>query len=114
MASSARAQAAGSGAKFLVDAYCGSGLFALSCAPAFARVAGIELSESSIKFATANAAAASKAYRLPIILPFAMLIPLSTAPIASKPYPLFARLLFQLQQLRFEVEDRFFKRQWEQ
>jgi tRNA/tmRNA/rRNA uracil-C5-methylase (TrmA/RlmC/RlmD family) len=52
-----REQAAASGAKFLVDAYCGSGLFALSCAPAFERVAGIELSASSIKFATENAAA---------------------------------------------------------
>jgi len=52
-----REQAAGSGAKFLVDAYCGSGLFALSCAPAFERVAGIELSVTSVKFATENAAA---------------------------------------------------------
>jgi 23S rRNA (uracil1939-C5)-methyltransferase/tRNA (uracil-5-)-methyltransferase len=52
-----RAQAAGSGAKFLVDAYCGSGLFALSAAPAFTKVAGIELSDTSIKFATENAAA---------------------------------------------------------
>jgi len=52
-----REQAAGSGARCLVDAYCGSGLFALSCAPAFARVAGIELSETSIRFATENAAA---------------------------------------------------------
>jgi tRNA/tmRNA/rRNA uracil-C5-methylase (TrmA/RlmC/RlmD family) len=52
-----REQAAGSGAKFLVDAYCGSGLFALSCAPAFEKVAGIELSATSIKFATENAAA---------------------------------------------------------
>ena len=52
-----RTQAAGSGARFLVDAYCGSGLFALSCAPAFERVAGIELSATSIKFATENAAA---------------------------------------------------------
>jgi 23S rRNA (uracil1939-C5)-methyltransferase/tRNA (uracil-5-)-methyltransferase len=52
-----RARAAASGARFLVDAYCGSGLFALSCAPAFARVAGIEVSESSIRFATENAAA---------------------------------------------------------
>ena len=50
-------QAAGSGAKFLVDAYCGSGLFALSCAPAFERVAGVELSETSVKFAMENAAA---------------------------------------------------------
>ena len=53
----ARDQAAASGAKFLVDAYCGSGLFALSCAPAFARVAGVELSATSVKFATENAAA---------------------------------------------------------
>jgi 23S rRNA (uracil1939-C5)-methyltransferase/tRNA (uracil-5-)-methyltransferase len=53
----ARDQAAGSGAKYLVDAYCGSGLFALTCAPAFARVAGVELSATSVKFATENAAA---------------------------------------------------------
>jgi tRNA/tmRNA/rRNA uracil-C5-methylase (TrmA/RlmC/RlmD family) len=52
-----RAQAAASGARFLVDAYCGSGLFALSAASAFERVAGIELSESSVRFARANAAA---------------------------------------------------------
>lgn len=52
-----REQAAGSGAKFLVDAYCGSGLFALSCAPAFERVMGIELSATSVKFATENASA---------------------------------------------------------
>jgi 23S rRNA (uracil1939-C5)-methyltransferase/tRNA (uracil-5-)-methyltransferase len=52
-----RAQAAGSGAQYLVDAYCGSGLFALSCAPAFAQVTGIEISETSVKFATENAAA---------------------------------------------------------
>ncbi|MBI2518011.1 MAG: class I SAM-dependent RNA methyltransferase [Opitutae bacterium] len=52
-----REQAAASGARHLVDAYCGSGLFALSCAPAFARVAGIEISETSIKFARENAAA---------------------------------------------------------
>lgn len=52
-----REQAAGSGAKFLVDAYCGSGLFALSCAPAFTRVTGVELSETSVKFATGNATA---------------------------------------------------------
>ena len=52
-----REQAAGSGARFLVDAYCGSGLFALTAAPAFERVAGIELSASSVKFATENAQA---------------------------------------------------------
>ena len=52
-----RAQAAASGARFLVDAYCGSGLFALSAATAFEQVAGIEISESSIVFARQNAAA---------------------------------------------------------
>ncbi|HWA88376.1 MAG TPA: TRAM domain-containing protein, partial [Opitutus sp.] len=36
-----REQAAASGARFLVDAYCGSGLFALASAPAFERVAGV-------------------------------------------------------------------------
>ncbi|KAJ7431941.1 tRNA methyltransferase [Mycena galericulata] len=40
----------------LADAYCGAGLFAISLAPAFTRVAGIELSADSIKAATRNAA----------------------------------------------------------
>jgi 23S rRNA (uracil1939-C5)-methyltransferase/tRNA (uracil-5-)-methyltransferase len=52
-----REQAAASGARFLVDAYCGSGLFALTAAPAFERVNGIEISESSVRFARENAAA---------------------------------------------------------
>jgi 23S rRNA (uracil1939-C5)-methyltransferase/tRNA (uracil-5-)-methyltransferase len=52
-----REQAAATGARHLVDAYCGSGLFALACAPAFARVAGIEISETSIRFARENATA---------------------------------------------------------
>jgi 23S rRNA (uracil1939-C5)-methyltransferase/tRNA (uracil-5-)-methyltransferase len=52
-----RQQAAASGARFLVDAYCGSGLFALACAPAFEQVAGIEVSETSVKFARENAQA---------------------------------------------------------
>lgn len=52
-----RDQAAATGARFLVDAYCGSGLFALTAAPAFEQVAGIEISESSIRFARENAAA---------------------------------------------------------
>lgn len=52
-----RTQAAGTGAKYLVDAYCGSGLFALSCAPAFEKVSGVEISETAVKFATENAAA---------------------------------------------------------
>ena len=51
------AQAAATGARFLVDAYCGSGLFARACAPAFERVAGVEVSETSVKFARENAAA---------------------------------------------------------
>ena len=52
-----RTQAAGSGARFLVDAYCGSGLFALSAASVFERVAGIEISETSVQFARQNATA---------------------------------------------------------
>jgi 23S rRNA (uracil1939-C5)-methyltransferase/tRNA (uracil-5-)-methyltransferase len=52
-----REQAAASGARFLVDAYCGSGLFALSAASAFEHVQGIEISESSVRFARENAAA---------------------------------------------------------
>lgn len=52
-----RTQAAASGARLLVDAYCGSGLFALSAAPAFDRVAGVEISESSVAFAKQNATA---------------------------------------------------------
>jgi 23S rRNA (uracil1939-C5)-methyltransferase/tRNA (uracil-5-)-methyltransferase len=52
-----REQAAASGAHCLVDAYCGSGLFALAAAPAFERVTGIEISESSVRFARENAAA---------------------------------------------------------
>jgi tRNA/tmRNA/rRNA uracil-C5-methylase (TrmA/RlmC/RlmD family) len=52
-----RDQARSSGARFLVDAYCGSGLFALASARAFERVAGVEVSESSVAFARENAAA---------------------------------------------------------
>ena len=52
-----RDQAHGTGARFLVDAYCGSGLFALAAAPAFERVAGVEVSESSVAFARENALA---------------------------------------------------------
>jgi len=51
-----REQARSRGARFLVDAYCGSGLFALACAGAFERVAGVEVSESSVAFARENAA----------------------------------------------------------
>jgi 23S rRNA (uracil1939-C5)-methyltransferase/tRNA (uracil-5-)-methyltransferase len=56
-ASYVRDQARLSGARFLVDAYCGSGLFALASAGAFERVAGVEVSESSVALARANAAA---------------------------------------------------------
>ncbi|HVU18827.1 MAG TPA: class I SAM-dependent RNA methyltransferase [Candidatus Didemnitutus sp.] len=52
-----RDEAAATGAQHLVDAYCGSGLFALACASRFAGVAGVEISESSIRFARENAAA---------------------------------------------------------
>jgi len=52
-----RDQAHAAGARFLVDAYCGSGLFALASARAFERVAGVEVSESSVAFARENAAA---------------------------------------------------------
>ncbi len=52
-----REQAAASGARFLVDAYCGSGLFALTAARRFERVAGVEISETSVRWATENAAA---------------------------------------------------------
>jgi tRNA/tmRNA/rRNA uracil-C5-methylase (TrmA/RlmC/RlmD family) len=55
-ASYVRDQARSSGARFLVDAYCGSGLFALASARVFERVAGIEVSESAVGFARENAA----------------------------------------------------------
>jgi tRNA/tmRNA/rRNA uracil-C5-methylase (TrmA/RlmC/RlmD family) len=51
-----RDQARASGARYLVDAYCGSGLFALASAGAFEKVAGVEVSETSIIFARENAA----------------------------------------------------------
>lgn len=52
-----REQASAHGATYLVDAYCGSGLFALSAASAFKQVAGVEISESSIVWAKENATA---------------------------------------------------------
>jgi 23S rRNA (uracil1939-C5)-methyltransferase/tRNA (uracil-5-)-methyltransferase len=52
-----RTQAAATRARFLVDAYCGSGLFALTVGPAFEQVAGIEISETAVQFARQNAAA---------------------------------------------------------
>ncbi|MBK8478098.1 MAG: class I SAM-dependent RNA methyltransferase [Opitutaceae bacterium] len=52
-----REQAAAAGASFLVDAYCGSGLFALTAARRFEQVAGIELSASAVRWAQDNATA---------------------------------------------------------
>lgn len=43
------------GARFLVDAYCGSGLFALSLASSFEQVAGVEVSETAADWARSNA-----------------------------------------------------------
>lgn len=48
-------QARDSGARYLVDAYCGSGLFCLTAARHFESVAGIELSDSAIEWARRNA-----------------------------------------------------------
>lgn len=48
-------QAAAGGTRFLVDAYCGSGLFALTLAKHFERVAGVEVSETSCEWARKNA-----------------------------------------------------------
>lgn len=48
--------ARGNGAcRFLVDAYCGSGLFALSAASQFERVLGVEVSEDAVRKAQENA-----------------------------------------------------------
>lgn len=44
------------GARYLIDAYCGSGLFALACARHFEQVTGVEISESAVAKATHNAA----------------------------------------------------------
>jgi 23S rRNA (uracil1939-C5)-methyltransferase/tRNA (uracil-5-)-methyltransferase len=48
-------EATAGGARFLVDAYCGSGLFALSAAHRFERVAGVEISAQAVERARANA-----------------------------------------------------------
>lgn len=48
-------EAAASGARFLVDAYCGSGLLALAAAPYFERVLGVEVSASAVGWARKNA-----------------------------------------------------------
>ncbi len=43
------------GARYLVDAYCGVGLFALSTAKLFESVVGVEISQQSVLWAQANA-----------------------------------------------------------
>ncbi len=48
-------QASGPGQKYLLDAYCGSGLFGLTLAKNFEQVVGIELSETSADWARRNA-----------------------------------------------------------
>jgi 23S rRNA (uracil1939-C5)-methyltransferase/tRNA (uracil-5-)-methyltransferase len=48
---------ASSGSDFLVDAYCGSGFFALGLAGRFQQVAGVEVSESGADWARQNARA---------------------------------------------------------
>lgn len=40
---------------FLVDAYCGSGLFSITCSTGVSRVIGVEVSADSVKFAERNA-----------------------------------------------------------
>jgi len=55
------AEARAGGARFLVDAYCGSGLLALAAAPGFERVVGVEVSPSSVAWARENAAANGRA-----------------------------------------------------
>jgi tRNA (uracil-5-)-methyltransferase len=43
--------------RFLVDAYCGSGLFSITCSEGFDSVTGIEISVDSVKYAIRNAKA---------------------------------------------------------
>lgn len=42
---------------YLVDAYCGSGLFSITCSEGVSRVIGVEVSADSVKFAELNAKA---------------------------------------------------------
>ncbi len=49
------AEALASGARFLLDAYCGSGLFGLCAAEHFESVSGVEISESAVVKARHNA-----------------------------------------------------------
>lgn len=50
-----RSHAPSSNERYLVDAYCGSGLFSLCLAHLFRRVSGVEISADSIKYAQQNA-----------------------------------------------------------
>ncbi len=50
------AEAAASGARYLVDAYCGSGLFGICAAPLFDEIIGVEISETAVARAAQNAA----------------------------------------------------------
>ncbi len=49
-------QACATGARFLVDAYCGSGLFSLCLAESFEQVVGVEVSDTAADWARSNAA----------------------------------------------------------
>jgi tRNA/tmRNA/rRNA uracil-C5-methylase (TrmA/RlmC/RlmD family) len=49
-------EAVASGARFLIDAYCGSGLFGLCAASRFEQVSGVEVSETAVVKARHNAA----------------------------------------------------------
>ncbi len=50
-----RIEAGGAGIRFLIDAYCGSGLFCLGLSSKFERLAGIEISDNAINAAAENA-----------------------------------------------------------
>ncbi|NBB77972.1 MAG: TRAM domain-containing protein [Verrucomicrobia bacterium] len=54
MVAHVRQEASAGGARYLVDAYCGVGLFALSAAGCFEAVAGVEISEPAVRWAQAN------------------------------------------------------------
>lgn len=41
--------------RYLVDTYCGSGLFAITCSPAVEKVIGVEISKDSVGYAEKNA-----------------------------------------------------------
>ncbi|CAM9120525.1 unnamed protein product [Discosporangium mesarthrocarpum] len=49
-------QARKGGTRYLIDAYCGGGLFCLSASPSFEKCAGIEISTNAVEGATRNAA----------------------------------------------------------